>query len=261
MSTKKGMTKDKIYKKISILKTDESKICYLNELEKKINIVKEDTRNAFYETLGELCEKRNDFDCAIQSYEKIGAEEKTKKLRIKKGDILIGKNKTLECIEYYKKANLSEKEIWIRIGDKELEKGNFKNAIRGYKRVGAEEKTKEAFKQWGDEYLKEQEDLHARLKRLNKSNKIKEQEDLHREEEKISTRLKIVEFALLDCYEEANLNKSNKIEELYKIANLYEKLNLNYKETGRELMKIKRRIEILKNQNRKSSLLSRFSLF
>jgi len=131
----KGMSKEDIYEKIDVLKTENSKINYLKSLEKKSSLMKPSTRKAFFEILGENYEGEDSFEDAAKYYKKAGVgKEKWKNL----GDKALEEEKFGYALEYYEKAGDKEKakETWIKKGDKALEEEKFDSAVGCYKKAG-----------------------------------------------------------------------------------------------------------------------------
>jgi len=95
------MNTKEITEKISDYKTTEKKLHYLNGLENKIGIVKPETRQAFYQKLGDL---------SVES------------------------NRLLDAESYYKKGNIADKEAWKKLGMTYLSKrGELEEAERVFK--------------------------------------------------------------------------------------------------------------------------------
>lgn len=150
--TKKGMSKEDIYKKLEPLKTDEGKYSYLKELSKKAGMLSPETRKAFYETLGDCASKLEKYNEAVKWYKKAGMKEKaeiyiTRMDNIIKGDKLAKEGYYGLAAECYEKggAEKKAKEMCIKEGDREAREGRYfssayENAIWWYKKGGMTEK-------------------------------------------------------------------------------------------------------------------------
>jgi len=156
----------------------------------------DDTKEAFYEILGQFYEKKgrldsaaeayakgNNFESTAEIYEGLGEKEKARKAWIKAGDLRIKQAVKYDQMFYtnpakedYRKGGLSEKEANVRIGE-------------GLRKGGV----------WVGNFI--------------------------------------------GFYEKANLDKSSKLEDLYKLAEVYEGSS-----QGRKAMKIRRKIERLKKK-------------
>ncbi|MBP6857142.1 hypothetical protein KBC25_01830 [Candidatus Pacearchaeota archaeon] len=105
-----GMSKEDISKKLEKFQTTSEKIEFLQYIEPKINSTNPNTQKAYYETLGDLFLKKENFQEAAGYYKKAGLDEKAEKIWEKLGDIAKTYHEDDKAIEYYKKSNSSEKE-------------------------------------------------------------------------------------------------------------------------------------------------------
>lgn len=70
------MTKDQIYKKLDLLKTDEGKLNYLKQISKKTDLMSPETKKSFYSILGDYEVKKGRRWDAIKAYERAGDKKR-----------------------------------------------------------------------------------------------------------------------------------------------------------------------------------------
>lgn len=104
-----GMNKEDISKKLEKFQTTSEKISFLQYIEPRINITAPKTQQAYYETLGDLFLKKEDFQEAASYYKKAGLNEKAEKIWEKLGDIAKVYHEEDEAIKNYGKSNSLEK--------------------------------------------------------------------------------------------------------------------------------------------------------
>jgi len=173
VNKKEGMTKEDILKKLRSLKKDEWKLEYLTDLEKRSNLLRPDTRKAFYEILGDLfikvrpyCPGENrpggmDYiEKAACFYKNAGLNNKAKEILLDKaeknfyGELVYfqsegempgykrssEKEATARWEKYLINAGLTKSETYAKMAKKFQETGHSNLAAKYYEKAGLSDK-------------------------------------------------------------------------------------------------------------------------
>lgn len=140
---KKGMDVSEIKNKLSVLKSDDGKINYLESIQRRIGATSPLTQKSFYETLGDLYLGKENFESAIKMFSKAGEEKKLSEAYLKAGK---NEKNLTHAFNYYNKANLkgaeAEKE-WKEFGDRAFDEQIYMEmANESYKKAGIDKSQK-----------------------------------------------------------------------------------------------------------------------